>query len=87
MAFDEKDNIVSEPKVIESSTIEEIRFIRERGLSGAGILVRVSKRVIKGSRMRVIEGTVPEAKINAGWDSTSKTLKDHLLSIIDNTQF
>ena len=79
MAFDEKDNIVSEPKVIESSTIEEIRFIRERGLSGAGVLVRV--------RMRVIEGTVPEAKINAGWDSTSKTLKDHLLSIIDNTQF
>ena len=85
--FDDKDVVVEEAKVVSSDTIEKITFIRNRELSGVQLEVHVEKRVIKDGRLRIIHGRVPEDLVNAGWDSASKKLKDHMLSIIDDTQF
>ena len=87
MAFEETDDVVTESTVKASTTIQEIRFIRNSNLPSPGLEIQVIKRVIKGGRMRLLTGTVPTAKVVAGWGSTSKTLRAHLAAIITNAEF
>ena len=87
MAFEEDDVIVTESAVKESSTIQEIRLVRDTSIPGAGLKIFVEKRIIKDGRMRTITGQVPDDKVQAGWETGTKTLKAHCLQIINNAEF
>lgn len=87
MAFDDRDAVVTEPEVVDSSTIEKIEFVRDRSLSGVKVEIRVTKRVIKGGREVFLIGKVPQSKVDAGWTTGTKTLKNQMLFIIDNAEF
>ena len=79
MAFDDRDT--STPRTGSAlSSVEEVIFRRNRGLSGIKLEMIVTRR-IDGERVTT---RVPAATVDANWPGTSKTLKNHLLAVIDN---
>ena len=79
MAFDDRDT--STPRTGSAlSSVEEVTFRRNRELSGIKLEMIVT-RLIDGERVTT---RVPTATVDSTWPGTSKTLKNHLLAVIDN---
>ncbi len=79
MAFDDRDTSI--PRAgNELSSVERIIFKRNRSLSGVQLeLITISH--VDGVQ---VAKKVPADIVDAAWPGGSKTLKNHLLSIIDN---
>jgi hypothetical protein len=86
MAFDEKD-ISEQKQIAEIRSVEEITFRRNRELAGVNLEIIVIKIIDVDGEKRRVSGRVPVSKVNAAWPGAAKTLKQHLLTIIDNTEF
>jgi hypothetical protein len=81
MAFDDRDT--STPRTGNAlASVEEVTFRRNRALPGVPLDIIVTS-LVDGER---VSGRVPAATVDAGWPGTSKTLKAHLLAIIDNAE-
>ena len=81
MAFDARDT--STPRTGNTpSSVEEVIFRRNRELPGVKLDMIVT-RLVDGERVTT---RVPAAKIDAAWPGTAKTLRNHLLAVIDNAE-
>ncbi len=79
MAFDARDT--STPRTGNApSSVEEVIFRRNRELPGIKLDMIVTS-LIDGER---VTKRVPAATVDAAWPGSTKTLKNHLLAVIDN---
>ena len=86
MAFDEKDT-TEQKQVDEVQAVQEISFRRNENLEDVKLTIAVVKNVTIDGQVQQVSGRVPEAVVNAAWPGSAKTLKEHLLAIIDNAEF
>ena len=78
MAFDDRDT--STPRTGNAlESVEEVTFRRNRELPGVQLDIAVTFNA-DGHRETK---RVPATTVDAAWPGTSKTLKNHLLAVID----
>lgn len=64
---------------LQTITVEEIYFRRQRGAAGAPVTILVTKLVNGVS----VVCSVPQAQVDAVWPGPAKTLQAWILAIID----
>ena len=86
MAFEEKDTEAVVPNVTQRDRVTSIEIIRDDRILGPSVPLRIvaHKEVTVNGKLHSVLGRLPQAKIDAGWPGTARTLKDTLFTIVGN---